>query len=234
MLGQVNFNGNVLPYSLTTSVGIENGEVTRWDIDEIELQDLLTDVLNQKIALNLLAINENPILNLYYFEANTSVDIGYSEGSTFSGMNWFWLVECKGYPWRKTLPVEKTALREFSVNQGWNKNNAQLVLIDEGVRLYNFYSKDPSGENSLLSYLLPNELIISDMPQLGINGQFTYGPYIYLTWGDATQEEIASYMKIINNLPGTKEYFDWGVSVEDAFFVVNEEGTLDIVECRQN
>lgn len=233
LLGQINYKGKALPYSVTTSMGIKNGEIIRWDIDELELQNLITDILNQNITNNLLKAGQNPVLNLYYFEANTYVDIGYSEGMTSSGRNWYRLDECKGYPWIEELPNETTALREFSVNSGWRKFDSQFVLIDDGVRLYDYSGTNLVDENNLLSFLLPKEIIISEMPPLEVSGHFGYGFYMFLVWKkNATQEEIEAYTNMINNLPGKKEFFDWGVQIDDVIFAVNEDGAFDMVECK--
>jgi hypothetical protein len=37
---------------------------------------------------------------------------------------------------------------------------------------------------------------------------------------------------MIDKLPGKKEFFDWGATIEDAALAVNEEGTLDFVDCK--
>ncbi|MCL4271515.1 MAG: hypothetical protein KJZ72_18300 [Anaerolineales bacterium] len=233
LLGQIVYKEKTLPYSVTTSMGIENGQVIRWDISELELQDLITDILNQNITNNLLEAGQNPALNLYYFEANTYVDIGYSEGMTSSGRNWFRLDECKGYPWIEELPNKTTALREFAVNRGWRKFDSQFVLIDDGVRLYDYSGTNLVDENNLLSVLLPKEIMTSDMPPLEIRGHFGYGFYMFLVWeDDVTQEEIEAYTTMINNLPGKKEFFDWGVKIEDVIFAVNEDGNFNMVECK--
>jgi len=49
-----------------------------------------------------------------------------------------------------------------------------------------------------------------------------------------TQDDKDAYLEMIKQLPGNKEYFDWGVSIDDAVFVVNEKGILDLVECKKN
>ncbi|HNE04602.1 MAG TPA: hypothetical protein PKJ84_05345 [Anaerolineales bacterium] len=233
LLGQINYKGKVLPYSVTTSMGIKNGKIIRWDIDELELQNLISDILNQNITNNLLEAGQNPVLNLYYFEANTYVDIGYSEGMTSSGRNWYQLGECKGYPWIEELPNETTALREFSVNSGWSKFDSQFILIDDEVRLYDYRGTNLVNENNLLSFLLPKKIMISELPPLEISGQFRYGFYMFFVWGDnATQEEIETYTNMINNLPGKKDFFDWGVKIDDVIFAVNEDGAFDMVECK--
>lgn len=232
LLGQINYKGKVLPYSVTTSMGIENGKVVRWDINEVELQNFITDVLHEKITNNLLENSDSPVLNLYYFEANKFIDIGYSEGSTFSGSNWFQLVECKGQPWKETMPDVNLPLREFSVNSGWDKRNAQMVLLSDGVRIFDYFGELFPDTGDPFSALLPEEMILPEKPPLEINAYFSWGPHISISWGvDSSKEDIEAYTEMIDALPGEKEYHNWGVSISNAIFAVNEVGKLDLVAC---
>jgi len=232
LLGQINYKGKVLPYSMTTSMGIENGKVVRWDIDELELQNLITDVLNEKITNNLLKNSVSPVLNLYYFESNKFVDIGHSGGGTSSGRNWFQLVECKGQPWKKTMPDVNLPLREFSVNRGWDKRDAQMVIFKNGVRLLDYSGLSSIDENNPISYLIPSELVLPDRTPIKIWAYFTWGPYISLSFLDDTSpSDMQAYKRVFEDIPGTKEFFDWGVTIDNAIFAVNEEGKLDLVAC---
>lgn len=233
LLGQIVYKGATLPYSATTSMGIENGKLTRWDIDELELQNLITDVLDEKIANNLLGFAQNPVINLYYFEDNKYVDIGFSEGTTFSGRNWFQLVECEGQPWKKTLPDVGVPLREFSINGGWDKRDAQLVLFKNGVRLRDYMGYSSKDENNPISYLLPPELVLPNRKPIEIWAHATWGPYISLNLMEGMSEgDIQAYKLVFEDLSGTKEFHDWGVTISDSIFAVNEKGTLELFVCK--
>ena len=147
--------------------------------------------------------------------------------------NWFDLVECKGYPWKEKLPDGKTILREFAVNKGWHKYNAQIVLLDDGVRVLDFFAKTSVEDENLFSSLLPQKMFLADRPPLFIDAQWE--SLIRMVWTEnATESDIDVYTEMINQLPGTKEFFDWGATIEDVIFAVNDEGTLDLVECRKN
>lgn len=231
LLGQLRIEGRIIPYSLTTSIGIENGKVVRWDVDSRELQTLLTDVLQQPLAKNILNNDKDTILNLYYYESSKGAGVEYSEGSTFSGRNSTKVTSCEGIPGRKDLPDEDTAMRGFSFNGRWN-SNPQFVLLDDTIRVLFFRYSD---SYPLMTALVPEQLKLNGRPTLEINGSFDWGPYIQLAFTpEMTQDDKDAYLEMIKQLPGNKEYFDWGVSIDDAVFVVNEKGTLDLVECKKN
>jgi hypothetical protein len=232
LLGQLNIDGKKLPYSVNSSFGVENGKIVRFDLDLTKLESLITDVLKQPVTKNILSHTQDAVLNLYYYEYSNAVDIGFSQGMNHSGKNWNTLAKCEGLPWRKKLPDETTPLRGFGVNQSWNAN-PQFILLDDAVRLLNYYSDLPASPGSSLGYLLPEQLNMNGRKPLGINGYFDFGAYVQLGWGENTKDDKDAYIAAIKQLPGKKEFFDWGATLDDAVFVVNERGTLDLVECKQ-
>jgi hypothetical protein len=231
-LGQVNFEDKELPYSVTTSFGIENGNIVRFDLDSNKLQTLLSKVLSEPITKNILSHEKNSILNLYYFEDNKGVDIGFSEGSTFSGNNGTRLAACKAFPFKENIPDLNTPMQGFSFNNRWNAN-PQFVIMDKVVRILYIQRFIQGTEDSPFEYLLPKELDVAGLEPIGFTGYFDWGPYISMSWPAETSEEDKKlYIQMIDKLPGKKEFFDWGATIEDAALAVNEEGTLDFVDCK--
>ncbi len=236
LLGQVAWGGMTIPYTLMTSLSIENGNIVRWDIDPYELQTLLTDVLRQPITRNILNHEQDAVLNLYYYESNNGADIEYSFGSILPGKHSTRVTPCEGVPWREELPDKNTPLRGFDFNRNWEEfwvANPQFVFIDGGIRALEFNDGPIDYGDSSMKFLLPDEFRINGGFPLDISGSFDLGPYISISWPyDATQEDRDVYFTMIEQLPGTKEFRESGVKIDDVIFVINDEGTFDIVDCR--
>jgi len=236
LFGQLAWDGMTIPYTINTSMGIKNGNIVRWDVDSYELQTLLTDVLRQPITRNILNHEQEAVLNLYHYKSSKGTNIEYFPGSTLPGKHSTRVAPCEGVPWREELPDENTPLRGFDFNRNWEEfliHIPQFVLLDGSIRVLEFNDGFIDNSDSFLRFLLPSEFHMDDEPPLKISGKFDFGPYIRISWSyDTAQEDKDVYLAMIEQLPGIKEFEDGSVTIENAIFVVNDEGTFNIVDCR--
>lgn len=237
LFGQLVWNGMTVPYTLITSMSIENGNVIRWDTDSYELEALLNDVLRQPITRNILNHEQDAVLNLYHYKSNNGADIEYRLGSFLPGKHSTSVTACEGVPWREELPDENTPLRGFDFNRNWDEFSIlipQFVLLDDGIRVLEFNGGILDDSDSHQRFLLPDEFRIGGEIPLEISGSFDLGPSIFISWPyDTAQEDKDAYRAILEQLPGIKEFDEWGAKIEDAVFIVNSNGTFDLVECKQ-
>lgn len=231
MLGHVVYNNKILPYSLTTSIGIEKGKVIRWDIDPLELEQLINDALKQNVTMRLLPMYSSPILNLYYFEKHSLADVGHSEGMTFAGKNEIKLPECKLFSWNNKFPSDTTTLRGYAINSNWKVYGIQMILSSNDVHLNGLRLVNFDSQTYPFASLLQKELLPQNIPPIEI--YYTgWGPYIYISWrSDMDISDQEKIIKVFEQMPGDKTTYSWGLKIENAMLTINPDGEIRMSAC---
>jgi len=224
LLGQASIKGGeVIRYTVTLSVSVDERVLTKWDLDRQELNMLIQSTLDQEITQYFLGADPDLILNLYYLEGNKP----YSRGMRS-------YPECGDSPAADGLPSDERPLRAFGFNQRWMFDYMQVIFVDGQLRIGSLRIHPNSLSDANWLALLPEELNPPGIPTFDYIRQEFWEPYVSVSWGGDQVEGIRSaYQGILKDWQGSREAHTWGVTFKPATIFVTDEGTLELVGCTE-
>lgn len=225
LIGQAKFDDRILPYSVTIEAEIIDSKLVRWDLDRQKLNNFLIEVLNQAITRRFLARDPNLILNLYYGESGKHPIV----------LEWD-LPACANLPTANGLPNPEQSLRGFGFNQSIYSMDffgIQILLMDDGLRVYNLDIKLNSTDNVWAS-LLPVEIQSQNAPPFVEVKVTPYGPHVYILWDpNASESAIEKYKELVQTWSVNTEIKRWGVVLDRGTLGITSDGSLSLISCEE-
>ncbi|OGO25403.1 MAG: hypothetical protein A2W33_02815 [Chloroflexi bacterium RBG_16_52_11] len=223
LFGQVQFTDRILPYSVTIrNVVIEGSKPIHWDIDRSELEVFLQDVLDQPITRRFMEADLNLVLNLYYEEVYGDPLIREE-----------YLAACADLPAPRNLPSPGQPLRGFCFNQPREFYGMQILLMEDGLRIYDLDISPSSPEDAFWATLLPSALqpqgaspFREIFTRLGGQGVSVY-------WAeDASDSEVRQYNTMFESWGVQNETKDHGIFFPQMMFGFTPDGRLTLINCQ--
>lgn len=236
-VGQTEVSQKSVRYTIATPFTIENGKLTKWDLNKNALESLLARVMQSPITQKAIQDDPNLIVNLTYSlpnaqpQANNAPQSSKQNTPAPTG-------SCGSQPnldfTDPTKPYET-----FSLNSGWTTYRSDFVLVDDAVivndvDLFPLYNNRGDVFATLLPDVFKTTSRSFERVRMQSQGNFGAGPTLTL-WipRDATPTEMKDYQKIAQAIGGTlnKEYEPlW--TITDVRFVVSDAGKIEIINCK--
>ncbi len=230
LLGQTEVDGKPLRYSLVLPVIIEDGALTRWDLDRQELERFLAQVQGQALTKRLLENEPDLTLNLWYAESGKQPFIG-GLIPNLPGEYSLWKEGCAGAPnWK--LPQEGQPLQAFSIlpnNYRYYKEK-QFILFEGELFAYDL--KLSPDTDKLFANVLPSELDTGEVPSFRfISTSWSWNDIGISIPAGTTPQNRAIYQDIAKNLVGEVDQRESYWVIANATLAVGEDGILKVVDC---
>lgn len=224
LLGQAQFGERIIPYAIEfDDIKIEDGKVINWNLDRSELLALLQDALAQKITQRFLEMEPKPVLNLYYG--------GVFDPPFFTDDE---LQQCADIPLPEELPLPGKPLRGFSFNLpiGSWFYSIQLLLLDDGLRLYEMDIDPTSPADAFWTSMLPAALKSEDAPSFSRIFSRMGWSMINVIWAnDATPTEVSYYRAMFAGWETEDLIYDPGLVLLNRQLELMPDGSLVLVDC---
>jgi hypothetical protein len=223
LFGQVQFADRILPYSVATrNVVIEDSNLVHWDVDRSELEAFLHDVLDQPVTRRFVEADPNLVLNLYYEEVYGDPLIREE-----------YLAACADLPAPRHLPSPGQPLRGFSFNQPREIYGMQILLMEDGLRIYDLDISPSSPEDSFWVTLLPSELQPQGAPPFREIFTRVGGRGVSVYWDEnASDAEVKQYNTMFESWGVQKESKEHGIFLSQVMFGFTPDGRLTLIDCQ--
>jgi hypothetical protein len=241
LLGETSVNQKPLRYAAKTPLVIQKGKLTRFDLTQAALDDLIKTTLENPLTQRVLKANSGVLLNLWYAKPGPWPEIPYLVDAvtqdTLLSMG-----EC-GPMQAMSLPNEEQPLLAFGFNQLDNPYfEPQFLHLDEKT-IAGYVDLTPDSPKAvsegIQTLLVPRQLDTGNQrpfQRIILNNAAMWNDTKNLLQlkipEDATPAELENYHQIADKLPGYVDRFDpdwWTAS--GIGFVVAEDGRIDLVSC---
>jgi len=239
ILGQVRVDERILKYSLGIPFYVEDSHLVRWDLSRSELEELISDFLDQPLTQRIIDEVPDVTLNLWYAEPfispNEIVSPGYLHFSSYE----FQIAPCENSPGEGKYPREDNPLRAFSFNNGYTDWFMEFLLLIDGTTIPAALDLWPLDNRrpELWPLLIPDELKTgSNLPFERIWGHrdlfFENNPPELILWIDLDQTSSQD-IEIFNNITQALNIHieDDYASGENLILTINPEGHIVLTTC---
>jgi hypothetical protein len=240
LLGQTEIAGSTVRYTVGTPFVMQNGELTRWALNNESLGKLLSDVANLALTERVLAADPDFILNLWYAESGEMPEFHIVNDGYYFDMYATQFEACGNLKAQK-LPMDGVPFQAFGFNSMmWNMWMPDFVLVD-GEPVVNELNLSPNQNprGGILSILTPSVLNTGDsLPFDRIwveagSSIFAGPPTLTLNASRAaTDADLATYQKIIKSLPAPADSYSTWWEIHGLTFIVTVSGTLEAKACK--
>ena len=243
LLGESNFKGKPLRYSISTPFSYKNGGLIRWDLSNEKIDSLLSSIKDSNLFNRIFQSNSDIIINLFYAEKN-SLNINYPDierrMNYYSTQYELTLNNCESHPGVTELPSTKYPLQGFSIDTlplafvNW----AEFLVIDNTpiVHDYDFSLPGDTGPG-LDALLLPERFHmytdIIDWISYSQNEKGASPVFLFRLLDNASQSKILS---LENLLRSSGLVFDNSRSNDTRIYyqgalIIDKDGYLEIAPC---
>ena len=238
LLGETQWNGEVLKYTVASPFKFVDGKLIRWDLAREDIDTLLTNLQTQPLANAALGASDDATLNLYVAKWDLTPDLESLWNFDPVDFNIKRQGRCS-YP-EVELPSKDQAFLGFAFNGGWYQSNSyqqQFVFVD-GVIVPLNYIFYPSDEDPVVLAIKPvslNDRRFQSAEVVALTTDTDTGIGIVLVLGSNTSTKSKNDLREV-----IKEYF--GISiidtsegdywlVDDIGMMIYPDGTTDFVHC---
>jgi hypothetical protein len=235
--GETAVGGKTLRYTLGTPFNLQDGKLTRWDLNESTIQQMLQTILALPLTRRVLGASSHPVINMWFANNMSQPKIlGYLFGG-FPREYQIEITPCGTMPGGR-FPNDAQPLEAFSYNQFESFRLPDFVLIgNQAVVASLDLHPNQDTRDGALSVLTPAELQTGsakpfDRIWMQSSALYPKGTELGL-WlpSNTSPSEEGIYDKIASALPGqlTKMYGWW--QVRGLTFKMTTDGRLVITSC---
>ncbi len=227
---ETSYNGQPLRFSIGTPFVVRKGKLTRFDLTQEKLDELLKWVTETPLLERIITTQPDVALNLWYAEPGAWHEMAYLANDDVTRYQ-LDLSRCAEGE-EITLPAENVALKAFSFSKGLAFNGGpEFVILGDQIWAHTLFLYPDQPGRVFDSLLLPHQLDLGE--ERAFAGFDTWLGLTLKIPEDASPEEIKRYQITADALPGTVNRLD-SVSWEvlGATVAVNPEGLLEIIDCK--
>jgi hypothetical protein len=238
LLGETQWDGEVLRYTVASPFKFVDGKLTRWDLAREDIDTLLAALQTQPLANAALGASDDAILNLYVAKWDLTPDLESLWNFDPVDFNVKRQGRCS-YP-KVELPSKDQAFLGFAFNGGWHQSDSyqqQFAIVDGGTVPLN-YIYYPTDDDPVALAIKPVSLNdrrfqSADVVALTTDTDSGIGIVILLGSNAATKskddlrEVIKEYFGIsIIDMSGDGYWM-----VDDVGLMIYPDGTTDFARC---
>jgi hypothetical protein len=157
LLGQTQFQGKTLRYSISTPFATINGVLTNWTLSRTALNQMLMQIEQLALTRHAMELDPVPDLNMWYAGTGTMPSLPQLINDTSRNFS-LQGSACGDIPvW--SVPNDQQPLEAFSFNGYWDFNQPNFVLLN-GRPIVNDLDLSPAEDDlgGMLPLLIPEKL----------------------------------------------------------------------------